>query len=370
MGKIQLIQEGFNAIKQCSKNKIVSQELRLTVDSKASALIDEFVSTTAKKKVSQSDIINFRQYLLGKEVDIKITPEEIKTLFACKTDEEFGVSASEFLTKKMQISDKLKPQYLCAEINPNAKMAYDYSQNIIFVNPNAQFADRAEFLSLLRHELQHYKQNICIFRHPEIGNKAVNLYAKLLSNAQVKNIDNQIRNCSIEELKNLGYPEEILQKFSKAKGFLNKNQTAEYEKFIQKFAKEIETENLKLIDSFRAGVVDEFGLLTESSREAGRAKKYFEATARGNGYFQKDGGIDYGKYLFDIRENEAIVAQDMISLRIKENHSCYPKALNEAQKLVSKMSGQDKVMDDIKKHVEKQNTKGVTFKDIISYLFD
>lgn len=370
MGKIQFIQQGFNAIRKSAKNKIDPQGLRCAVDSKMPAPVDEFVSTTTKKKVSQTDIFNFRQYLLGKEVDIKITPEEIKTLFACKTDEEFGVSAFEFLTKKMQISDRLKPQYMCAEVNPNAKMIYDLTQNTIFVNSNAQFVDRTEFLSVLRHEFQHYKQNICMLRHPEIGKKAVDLYAKLLSNAQIKNIDNQIRNCSIEELKSFGCSEEALQEFSMAKDLLSKNQIAEYEKYIQKLTKEIESKNLESIGSFRASVVDELGLLKESSREAGRAKKYFDATARENGYFQKDGGIDYGKYYFDIRENEALAAQDMIRLRIRENHSCYPKALNETKKLMSQISEEDKVINDIKKHVEEQNAKGVTFKDIISYLFD
>lgn len=369
MGKIELIESGFRAIRKWPKREIDPNGLKYIYKPKTSAPVDEFVGTVPKKKVTQKDIFNFRQYLLGKEVDIKISHEEIKTLFAYE-GEDFKLKAFEFLTKKLNVSEKLKPPFLYLEVNPNIKMAYDYSQNIIFVNPNAQFADKSEFFSLLRHEYQHYKQNMNIFRHPEKGNEAVEIYSKILAKAQVQSIDNQIRNFSIDELKGFGWQEEAIKEFQMAKDMLSKNQVSEYEKYLQELRSNAEETHFKVIGDLRANVVEEQGLLKEGSREAGRAKKFFEATAAENSYFQKDGNIDYGKYLFDIRENEAIAAQDMVRILVDDNHSCYLKAINKAQEALKKLSKKDKVVEDSVKYMEEQNAKGVTFKDIISYLFD
>lgn len=373
MGKVQLfkeIQESYSLAKRAlPKGKINLSGLRYEPNPEAP--IDTFVSTIPKKKLSEIEIFRFRQYLLGKKIDIKITPKEIEELFAHE-GEEFKLQAFEFLTKKLNVPKQLTPQLMYMEV-PNTKMAYDFVTNIMSINPKIKFADKSEIFSLLRHEYQHFMQNMAILRHPTKGKEATEFYAKLHGKATANNVDTIARQVSLEQLRSLGHDENVIREYQLLKDLIANNKTQEYEAYLAEVARITEANALPELEKFRANVIKEMKPLKEGSSEAKRAEKYFEATTNEQGYYQ-NGEIDYGKFMFDIRENEAMIAQNMVAMKTNESmkqKGCYIKVLKETEKALEDGSNLNKkVIEDIDNYTDKLTENGFNFKELLSYLFD
>ncbi len=370
MKTVQLFGESFSAIKRIvPKGKLNPAELRLAP--KIEPPIDTFVST-APRKLNKQDIYHFRQYLLGKELETKITPKEIEELFVHK-GEEFNLKAFEFLTKKLNVPTPLKPQLVYMEV-PNAAMAYDFVTNIMMINPAVKFADKSQILSTLTHEYRHFMQNMAILRHPTKGAEAIELYAKISGKATARNVDNIARNISIEDLRKQGFDESIIREYQLLKDMIANNRTVEYEAYLAEVAKFGEAQALPQMQVFRAEVLKEMKPLKEGSREARRAEKYFEATANQNGYRSKNGEIDFGKFLFDIREIEAMTAQDMMAMQTNEaikKKGCYLRIMKDAEKQFEEISNNNtELINSLNKQAEEINSRGISFKEMLSYIFD
>lgn len=366
MGKLSIFKMGINGAMNWPKSGTNLRGLRYAPERAQ----DVFTSSITKKRLAtKSEVFNTRQYLLGKEVETKISPEEFKKLFEFD-GEEFYLKAFQFLTKKLNVSESLTPQFRYLEVNPTAKMAYDYASNVIYVNPNCKFASKAEFLALLRHEFQHYLQNMNVYRHPQKGAEIVDFYTKGQTKAQMKQLDSLARNCSIEELQKMGMDDSALNDFKMLKELLANNNIEGYELQMKTFCNSLEETNHSRFENFRQTIMKEMGLLQDGSREARRGEKYFAGIVDEQSYWQKD-GIDYSKYLYDIRENEALVAQDMVMMSAN-GRGCYIRqireSINNLEKNMPKESKFNKDLDNATENLDIKSTTG--FKELLSYLFD
>ena len=325
-----------------------------------------------KKKISEQLMWNFRQYMLCRKMNLNITTEEFNKLFALE-GEEFKADAFKLLAEKMKIPQELTPGFVYSN-EKNCPMFYNLVTNTIAVNPNVNM-DKKTFLTLLRHELQHYSQNINMLRHETKGTELIEAYSKMSARQGCSTIDNCVRNIDLEQLKQC-MSESNLAEFNRLKDLL-KNSPAEYEQYLKNTEKELYNTNIEQYTNFRKTIVEKYGGLKENSQEGKRAEKMFNETVAETGYWKENGDVHYGQYfLQDCRENEAIAAQDSMVVNISsaydKNPLCYIKNLREAQDKVinGEINVDTCVQKDLEETIYNMNEWNLSMKQIMSYLFD
>lgn len=374
MGKIQALEKGFSVLRtNLPKGKINTNGLRYVPPKQLAEPIDKFVSSvpkeTVKPEVSKMDIVFFRRYLLGKKLDLKIEPKELEKLFSLE-GKEFEEGAFEFLLKKMNIPSNIRPRLIESPQTNGCPMTYDFMLNQIVVNPNMKTPVKEVHLSLLRHELQHFMQNMQILRSEGVGTDAVKHYSEVMSKLARQNNDELAKNCTIEQLAQMGFDEEGLNLHRQLKELLKNGTPEQYEEYMNQLEFGLQQYYEPLYEGLRNDVVSSMGAIKTGSTEWKRAVKFLDETKKGNYYFQPDGQIDYAKYMTDCRENEAIVSQEILGLKLfpKEGGSCYIKECKLSEGVES--SGDAKFDADMDKLAEERKNGNIDFKKMISYLFD
>lgn len=383
MGKIQILESGITILCKGSqfvpKGKINPKTLSyVPPKNNISANIDEFMytTTTAQNKISTAprkmivqDRFDIRQYFLMKKMDLKISAKEFTELFAFE-GEEYRLKAFELLIKKMNIPKELAPKCLYSDAI-NVPMMYDYGSNAIIVN-SCLNVDKAMYLSLLRHELQHYGQNMQMFMHETKGVELAELFAKAKAKQSCINVDNCVKNADIEQLKSI-MNEKELKEFIYLKDLIKNNKTIEYEKYMEKLEKAIYDNQKSEYNIFRQKVIEKFGILKKDTREGKRAEKMFNETIQENGYWQTDGQIHYGKYFMDCRENEALAAQEAMIQNISRTSNikrCYLMDLKQARDALEQNNENLKLKQNLDETVQELRDKRLTVEEIIAYLYD
>ena len=322
--------------------------------------------STAPKKVEKMDLYNIRAYFLQKKMDLKISPDEFKTLFSYD-GEEYKVKAFELLTKKMNVSKELMPNFIYGDIK-NVPMCYDYASNYIAVNPNFK-GSKQEFLALLRHELQHYEQNLAMFRHETLSDEYINKFANMSAKMNCQNIKNLVKNGNLEELKKVEsaeYYAEIAQLRN-----LSETNPKEFDQYMEElFSIQLKAQ-LDAYNNFRQIAIAQKGLLTKDSFEGKRAAKMMKETLDEKSYWKENGEVNVAKYSMDCREIEAISAQDSMLCNIASASGkkvCVMKSLREASKAASENLSKNQKADLDK--AGQEHGDAFSYKDFLSYIFD
>ena len=384
MGRMQVLRTSFSGIWKGVKSKFRTQKTAEVVTENAiftkpkelshDLPKDEFIKTTIKppREITKTDKINFRQYLLSKKVDLKITPEEIKTLFAYE-GEEFRNKSFEFLCKKLNIPEYYKPA-LISNSSVNTPMSYDFILNAIQINPNfaEQLSDKALFLSGLRHEFQHYLQNIAMFRHETKGEELISIYSRIASKNVHKNIDHYARNCSIAQIVQI-FDEQGTKDIMYMKELLKNNKIEEYQAYLYKTEEDMYKHFNSIYTDLRKTIIDKMGVIKKDSIEGKRAEKMIKDTASDCNYWTEDGNIKLVYYITDIREVEALTAQDMMSLRINaaingDSKYCYIQKMKETQENMQKQADLNPELKELMNN--DKPIKAEDFKKMLTYLYD
>ena len=260
--------------------------------------------TKVSKGLTQLDKNCFQSYVYSMKFKLGTTAQEIQNL--CKLQgEDFVNGAYELLTKKMGIPDEIKPPLIPQEQSPVAPMRYLFNYNAITRNPDLSNLSQAEVFNGLRHELQHFKQNMDIFRHEKLGEKVVDIHVNGLVESQKAVIKHLLASMSPEELAQNGYlaSEDAYNMVVRCKKHLENNDIAAFDKEFESMAPAFRQE----VSAFRQKVVNSMGLIKENTKEAQRAEHYFDDFQNIN-YFDTNGGVDYAKYMASGIEQEALLA--------------------------------------------------------------
>lgn len=381
MTKTQLIDYSLQTARNCLRKGTKIAKKAESLPQKATEIPgDVFVRETsaelpvASRKITRLEMVDFRDYLLAKRLDLKITPEEIKNLFAYE-GAEFEQKAFEFLTSKMQIPKDLIPNFYPRPEQfpiPDGKMLYDFALNNILVNPAYKSWNKKEYLASLRHELQHFMQSMTIYRHEVLGEQMLQLNLDKTVTAYMNFVVANAKTYSQAELKSMGADNTWLKIYEELKTSIQNNDKEEYEKIMLKI-KQIFTEELKpQFETLKQTIVDKMGLIKANSPEGIRAKKYFECTKKE--YLDQNNNIDYGKYFLDCREVEALVAGDALECNIESlggKKRCFLEWIRTNRKQAEEqIASNDKIMSDLNRQRKEIKEQGISYKELFSYLYD
>ncbi len=325
------------ALKKCSN--VVSNSIK-----QADKIISETQpkpSNSVCEKMTQIDKNIFEMYLYGRKFRTGITQKEINELFK-KEGNDFLASAYNLLTAKMNFPEEIRPAIYLNTCNGDNIMQYNYINHSIFIDPpKIEGLSKAQLYGMLRHELQHCKQNYMVLRDENIGPMATEKYARMLTNAERKNIEILIQ-APIEEVENLNIN---MQDYNNIKN-LYYNDPKGYE---QLFENNYQTYKQQF-DNIREQVIAKFGVIKEGSKESKQAKLYFDDFTNDMTYYNSDGTVNAARYLSKITEQEATLADSMAECEV--TGQCFFK--NAKEETLEAMKNQE-FMDKVK--VECQNAE-------------
>lgn len=327
------------------------------------------------KKVSERDIFLFRQYLFSKKFELKMDHDELKKIFELDGDEFFNASF-DLIYKKLGLPQTLKPKVVNIPLNESYAMAYDCSQNFLIKNINRPELSKIQIYSFIRHELQHMLQNIEIYRHRELGEKIIKFYAEAVAKAQVELIDNQAHNLSMEELQQAGLPKELLDFYVILKECISNNNEEEYLKQLNDFKTVFLNKSIENNKKFRESIIKEMGFLPKGSKAESRAEKYYDNMINS---YAKDllGRVNIGKYLNDVREKEAIIAQEVaifdVLKQLADENYCYINCARKNEEVFEEFlqKNEEEALEYNSARAEIKKCKKInSVKDLADYFFD
>jgi hypothetical protein len=223
---------------------------------------------------------------------------------------EFLIEAQKHIATHMKIPhDTLPPVFLGGLPNEKMLMAFDWSQNAIFVNPTAlNQQPPSQVYALLRHEMEHFRQNTDIIRTEGLGDEAIQFYASRFAKAQFAAFLKQYEHLTLEKIKILE-KEGTLSEISlnaikdlhtaKQKG---STEVALVKSRIEKGDTEVYLSAWKTIQE---KAMQTFGSIPKNSVEGKKAQAYYK------GFLANDGKVSGVAYWTSRHELEASDAQGL-----------------------------------------------------------
>ena len=327
------------------------------------------------KKVSERDTFLFRQYLFSKKFELKMDQDELKKIFELDGDEFFNASF-DLIYKKLGLPQNLKPTIINMPLHESYAMAYDCSQNFLIKNINMPKLSKIQIYSFIRHELQHMLQNIEIYRHEELGEKIIKFYAEAVAKAQVELIDNQAHNLSMEELQQAGLPKELLDFYAVLKKCISNKNEEEYLKHLNDYRTSVFATSIDNNQKFREIIIKKMGFLPKGSKAESRAEKFYENMI--NPYTENIlESLNIGKYLNDVREKEAITAQEVaifdVLKQLADENYCYINCARKNEEVFEEFlqKNEEEAVEYNSALAEIKKCKKInSVKDLADYFFD
>ena len=284
-------------------------------------LTEVIPDTKVCKGLTELDKNLFAEYLQMPRYKIQITPEEIDDL--CKFDgNEFIVEAYELLTRKLGLNVNIRPGlFLAKNMNKDFGAAFQPLNNIIFYNAEyfTNLSKKQQFI-LLRHELQHYIQNMDILRHEEIGEKALNKFTTNYIETQKKSFDLLFKQYPqeqvVEYLKNNGIDMNFINKYI---GLIKTKDSNEINKLFESLGPGYRQE----LTVVRNKIIAERGLIKKDSALTPKIQQNFDEFTNID-YYTPDGNLNFAKYFNSKTEKDAILAQKAADFQFSKE-GCYMK---------------------------------------------
>lgn len=223
---------------------------------------------------------------------------------------DFLSESQKLIAKSMGLSqDFLPPITITSSIDKKMGMCFDVANNSLFVNSQILTKSRKMLFSLMRHEMEHFKQNLLIIRTDGLGEKAVETYSKILTKTLGDNFVNTFKNMpesEIEKLKDAGNLTEIhLQAIKKLKNAAELGDEA-----VSKLSDELYNHDYPIMhaswQNIRNKAIELYGPVKANTEEASNAKEFFD------GFLKTKGMTRGSEYYFSKHEQAAYTAQSFV----------------------------------------------------------
>lgn len=296
-------------------------------------LTEVIPNTKACKNLTPLDKNCFHSYVYSLKYKSGITQEEINKIFNLD-GMDFLNACYEFIVKKVNIPESLRPAVVIGELSKKElSMAYEPGKEMITISPNIVYSTKSQIFGCLRHEFQHYMQNLSVYRHEKIGKEAVEFWAKDVLEKE-KTFLEPLYKKTDDELMALGYNGDVFSEIKKMQDLYLNNRIA-YDKFYDDCARR----NIENLTKLRERAIQEMGVVKDGTKEAKRAEIFFkefkEQTNQSSSYYNPDGSLNMKKYLSTAIEQDAYSAGDR--WQADAEGSCYFKTLKSAALKMEKL---------------------------------
>lgn len=231
----------------------------------------------------------------------KITVKRLESL----PINEFIEESKKIILKSLNIPQEIAPVLSVNSLGGKKMiMLYDSSSNDIVANSEYFHLSRANLFSCLRHEIEHFSQNLLIIRTDNLGEHAIETYARMTTKFQIDNVINVCKAIPEDAIKSGNLSKEQLAIIIRVQDAAKNGDEA-----LGKCSEELFNEDFPLIHEkwkdFRAKVIGLQGSVNPDSKDGLKAKEYFDGFLKAN---NQSSGYSYwsSKHEIDARKAQSI----------------------------------------------------------------
>lgn len=288
------------------------------------------------KNATKAQMGSFAIYLgtKNKDYNVGITPDEAQKLLKYDGD-EFILNSYLYLTDKLGIPENVRPVLMPVDTLADSPLSMQYmpTDNIIMFDKDyVTKVDKIDIFTALRHELQHYKQNLQILRHEEYGEKALDAYTKNYVTMQKTLFEELYNNNEITELLKPGIlpDQEDASLLYAYKHFKDSKLDLGLDLLFNHVGKKYKTE----LTEFRDKVIETYGVIKSDDIDSEKIERIYNEF-NDLGYFNVNNEIDYDKYYSSFIEQDAIKAEYRAGFEFA-NEACFMQYMHNEQERILK----------------------------------
>ncbi|MCM1339205.1 MAG: hypothetical protein NC191_06005 [Muribaculaceae bacterium] len=285
-------------------------------------------NATVFKNATVGQAGNFKLYCLLKSgmYDLGMTPDEANELLKFEAA-DFMSNSYNYLTKKLGIPDEVRPALMPAEFPSGMPCFMQYIPSMNIIQFNIEYAsnvDDIDNFQALRHELQHYLQNMKVLRHEEYGEKAIEAYTDNYIEAQKIILDNLYNSNQLDSILQPGMLDDKNAAWVRAyKQLRDCGNLDSIDILLKEMASDYKTEILQ----FRDKVRNVYGVIKSDSLETSKIERIYNEF-KDIGYFKQNREIDYDKYFSTFIEQDAILSQLRAGFELSKG-GCFMRFMND-----------------------------------------
>ena len=254
-------------------------------------------SETSKVPLLQKSI--YRQYLDSKNLPrLAFDKQELDKLFAIERSRDFAKACFKGMVEKLNLPKKIAPKLVFEPVDADFIFGYERTSNSIIINTNDDVPPKNEIFALIRHEFQHYLQNIDLLRSEEYGEEHINN----LVNVHISEFKENTLSLLKDDPKNWEVGYEEFKHLYQIKRDLENGSSEHFEKDIKEEGKAVR----KSLKNLQKEVIKSLGVIKASSPQSGYLKKLYKGFQE---YDEKTNEMDWDDYLTNYSEYEAVLAE-------------------------------------------------------------
>ena len=246
---------------------------------------------------------------------INLNSNELKKLFSIEDPGSFLEASLDFLLKKLNISNKIAPTLIYADVNSNFLFGYDRCSNKIIVNTLYEFPSKKEMLVLLRHELQHFLQNIDLYQQEKIKKK----HLHNITDIYFKEYTHQLQETLKKSPEKWDVNKKHAKKLHTYKKYLDERNYSAFNKKLNSEKEKIK----KALKKFQKDIIKSLGITKAGVPKAKQNERIYQAYID----YKPNKEMSWGEYLTNQSEYDATLAEYFLDSEL--NNTCFFKFLKE-----------------------------------------
>lgn len=286
-------------IKKTLVENPISKKVSLTT---GEDILDLSTKQTKKPSKLQGIKTAIQKNLIGLD---KATIKKLEAL----TFGEFAIESQKIMAKSMGLPQDFLPSIISQPLDKKIGAVFDKTQNIIAINSeHTKRIDKQRILlfTWLRHEMEHYKQNLSILRTEGLGDKAIESYSSIVTKHKVQTFINTLKDMPDKTIQQWVQEGKLPEKATPIIKEL-KDVSTQGDEAVSKFSEKIYNNDypiwLQQWKNLRDKIIEKLGPIKEGTEDAKMAQKYYDG-------FEETAGLCEGKKYKDSQhEKEAYGAQ-------------------------------------------------------------
>ena len=270
--------------------------------------ISDFAQETFNlSKESMINLDDYSNYFIPTRYKVKMDAKELKQLFNINENANssyFLDSCHQYFKKQLDIPETIASTLGSTIADTPFLYAYDFITNTIVKNltfNKAELSKNNVFVSL-RHEFQHYLQNMEIYRHETLGKEWLEHNITTFVQKDKEDLKNFLTTKPIDEW---GSDINKLKFYYILRECLRNNDNDTFNKLYQPYENGIQ----QSLTAFRERIITAKGIIPKNHKLTERIKNYIEGFKATIQCYDSNGAIKMNEYKANFNESEAFAVQ-------------------------------------------------------------
>ena len=249
-----------------------------------------------------------RDWAIPVKYKVAMDAQSVKKLFEVDdtNQTDFMNASYDFFCKNLNIPEQIKPVMVKAGLPEEYPLGYDIFTNSIVQNAKytGMKLSKEDIFTMLRHEFQHFLQNMEIYRHETLGKDWLKTVQEMYGQRNREGIKNMLMTKQIDEWGCLP-GSKIMDLLYEMRNRLRNNDIAGFDNLYEC----IKQGNNNSLQWLRNTIVETKGVIKKESKTTDLIKTYMDSIIYNLNFVNKGNSVDFNAYKENFIEKEAFATQ-------------------------------------------------------------